>query len=108
MPRPNTGEVELWLHGRPAAFGSWLFPIRLPAALARLFNFNRKVVTWVGCPARRIQIVHRIVTHDTPRARNLTGKLVVAPMGGAPNFFSVTHGGVPYAVGALIPVVEPG
>src|SRR5207248_1312687 len=41
------------------------------------------LIVWKGC-SRDIQILHRIVTHDTPRARDLHGKLTIRATGGDP------------------------
>ncbi len=91
----NTGEAEL-------------LPARTP------------IRVWSSCSGQ-FAIVHRIVTHDTPRARDLYGKLRIRRVGGDPTVVRLATGGRliwilgmplllfrPYTLGQPIAVVEPG
>jgi len=55
-----------------------------------------------------IPVLHRIVTHDTGRSRDLYGILMLSLVSGDPTVVDILYLGAPYALGSAIPVVEPG
>lgn len=104
----NTGEAEL----------TW------PQRVAGVGVIATTLVLWERCP-KVVDVLHRIVTHDTPRARDLHGMLTLKRTGGDPAVVSMRLWSVswvpfplgpiflpmvgrPYALGTPIPVVEPG
>lgn|GEM_PF-1922894 len=57
---------------------------------------------------RDVPVTHRIVTHDTPRARDLEGWLKVSHAAGDASVVDLRHLGNPYVLDAPIPVIETG
>lgn len=78
---PNTGETEI--------FGQLEWSTTLQA-----------------CNANSVQmpVLYRIVTHDTPRSRVLSGKLSLSLVSGDPSIVEIKHGNQSYSLDSLIPV----
>lgn len=86
---------------------------------AELIASRTPIRVWQACTVP-FAIRHRIVTHDTPRGRDLYGKLTIRSRGGDPSVVLVARGQLtnilgmpfmffrPYRLGTPIPVVEPG
>jgi hypothetical protein len=83
--RPNRGEAEV--DGEQTAEVYALLDAEEPASLT---------------------ITHRIVTINTPRERDLHGKLRLKYKSGDPSIADLVLDGQPYTLGTQIPVVEPG
>jgi len=60
-----------------------------------------------SCP-QSLAIQHKIVTVNTPRTRDLPGKLYIRLKSGDPSIVDVTHNGSAYTLGSPINVVEYG
>lgn len=62
----------------------------------------------VLCEPIEMPVTHRIVTHDTPRTRDLHGMLRLSLVSGDPDVVDIRYVDEPYALDSPIPVIETG
>lgn len=71
---------------------------------------GQAIQTLVVCVGGRadFELLHRIVTHNTGRPRDLYGKLRFNRVDGTDGIIALKDGGAPVALGADVQVIEPG